>query len=43
MIALAPENYIIIDDTDSDPNDSDDDFVDESGADIMESLTDQFF
>ena len=37
------ENYIIIDDTDSDPDDSDDDFVDEAGADIMESSTDQFF
>ena len=33
----CPENYIIIDDTDSDPNDSDDDYVDEAGADIMES------
>ena len=37
------ENYIIIDDTDSDPDDSDDDFVDEAGADIMDSSTDQFF
>ena len=37
------ENYIIIDDTNSDPDDSDDDFVDEAGADIMESSTDQFF
>ncbi|KAM3227608.1 hypothetical protein ACQJBY_059383 [Aegilops geniculata] len=37
------ENYIIIDDTDSDPDDSDDDYVDEAGADIMESSTDQFF
>ena len=37
------ENYIIIDDTDSDPDDSDDDFVEEAGADIMESSTDQFF
>ena len=35
------ENYIIIDDTDSDP--SADDFVDEAGADIMESSTDQNF
>ena len=40
---IRPENYIIIDDTDSDPNDSDDDFVDEAGADIMESSTEQFF
>ncbi|SPT20931.1 unnamed protein product [Triticum aestivum] len=35
------DNYIIIDDTDSDP--SEDDFVDEAGADIMESPTDQNF
>ena len=26
--STCPENYIIIDDTDSDPDDSDDDFVD---------------
>ena len=39
----CPENYIIIDDTDSNPDDSDDDFVDEAGADIMDSSTDQFF
>ena len=39
--STCPENYIIIDDTDSDP--SDDDFVDEAGADIMESSTDQNF
>ena len=39
----CPENYIIIDDTDLDPDDSDDDFVDEARADIMESSTDQFF
>ena len=38
-----PENYIIIDDTDSDPDDSDDDYVDEAGADIMESSSEQFF
>ena len=37
----CPENYIIIDDTDSDP--SDDDLDDEAGADIMESSTDQNF
>ena len=41
--STCPENYIIIDDTNSDPNDSDDDYVDEAGADIMESSTDQFF
>ena len=40
---IRSEDYIIIDDTDSDPDDSDDDFVDEAGADIMESSTDQFF
>ena len=39
--STCPENYIIIDDTDSDP--SDDDWEDEAGADIMESSTDQFF
>ena len=39
----CPENYIIIDDTDSDPDDSDNDYVDEAGADIMESSTEQFF
>ena len=38
--STCPENYIIIDDTDLDP--SDDDYVDEAGADIMESSTDQF-
>ena len=35
----CPDNYIIIDDTDSEP--SDEDYVDEAGADIMESSTDQ--
>ena len=39
--STCPENYIIIDDTDSDP--SDDGFVDEAGADITESSTDQNF
>ena len=29
------EDYIIIDETDSDPDDSFDDYVDEAGADIM--------
>ena len=38
---IRPDNYIIIDDTDSDP--SDDDYEDEAGADIMESSTDQNF
>ena len=40
---IRPEDYIIIDDTDSDPDDSDDDYVDESGADIMESATEEYF
>ena len=40
---IRPEFYIIIDDTDLDPDDSDDDYVDEAGADIMESSTDQYF
>ena len=39
--STCPDNYIIIDDTDSEP--SEDDFVDEAGADIMESSTDQNF
>src|SRR3954468_6782873 len=39
--STCPENYIIIDDTDSYP--SEDDFEDEAGADIMESSTDQIF
>ena len=38
---ICPKDYIIIDDTDSDP--SDDDFEDEAGADIMESSSEQFF
>ena len=32
---ISQEEYIIIDDTDSDPDDGDDDYVDEAGADIM--------
>ena len=39
----CPENYIIIDDTDSDPDDIDDDYVDEAGADIKGSSSDQNF
>ena len=39
--STCPENYIIIDDTDSEP--SEDDWIDEAGADIMESSTDQNF
>ena len=37
---IRSEDYIIIDHTDSDPDDSNDDYVDEAGADIMESSTD---
>ena len=40
---IRPEDYIIIDDTDSDPYSSDDDYVDEAGADIMESATEEYF
>ena len=40
---IRPEDYIIIDDTDSDPDDSDDDFEDEAGADIMETSTKEYF
>ena len=40
---IHSEDYIIIDDTDSDPDDSDDDYVDEAGADIMESATEEYF
>ena len=40
---IRPEDYIIIDDTDSDPDDSDDHYVDEAGADIMESATEEYF
>ena len=40
---ISLEDYIIIDGTDSEPNSSDDDYVDEAGGDIMESSTDQNF
>ena len=41
---IHSEDYIIIDDTDSDPDDSDDeDYEDEAGADIMESSAYQNF
>ena len=40
---ISPEDYIIIDGTDSDPDSSDDDYVDEAGADIMESTTVEYF
>ena len=38
---IRPEDYILIDDTDS--NLSDDDFKDEAGADIMEFATKEYF
>ena len=38
---IRQEDYIIIDDTDSDL--SDDDFEHEAGADIMESSTEEYF
>ena len=38
---IRPEDYIIINDTDSDL--SDDDFEDEAGVDIMESATEEYF
>ena len=43
---IHPEDYIILDDTDMDSDandDSDDNYIDEAGADIMESSTDQNF
>ena len=40
---IRPEDYIIINNTDSDPDSSDDDYEDEAGSDIMESSTDQNF
>ena len=40
---MSPEDYIIIDGTDSEADSSDDDYVDEAGADIMESATEEYF
>ena len=40
---ISPEDYIIIDGTDSEADSSDDDYVDEAGADIMESATEEYF
>ena len=40
---ISPEDYIIIDGTDSEADSSDDDYVDEAGADIMESTTIEYF
>ena len=40
---IRSEDYIIIDDTDSDLDSSDDDYEDEAGGDIMESSINQNF
>ena len=40
---ISPEDYIIINDTGSEADSSDDDYVDEAGADIMESATEEYF
>ena len=40
---ISLEDYITIDDTDTNPNESNDDYVDEAGADIMESATKEYF
>ena len=40
---ISPEDYIIIDGTDSEANSRNDDYVDEAGADIMESATEEYF
>ena len=45
-VEICSEDYIILDDTDTDSDandDSDDNYVEEAGADIMESSTDQNF
>ena len=40
---IRPEDYIVIDGTDSKQDSSNDDYVDEAGADIMESATEEYF
>ena len=40
---ISPVDYIIIDDTDSEADSSDDDYVDEARADIMESTIEEYF
>ena len=40
---ISPEDYIIIDGTDSEQDSSNDDYVEEAGADIMESTTVEYF
>ncbi|KAI5012006.1 hypothetical protein ZWY2020_024140 [Hordeum vulgare] len=42
-VCPSPKSFIIIDDTDSDRDEKDDDYVDEAGADIMEFSADQNF
>ena len=39
---ISPEDYIIIDGIDLEADSSDDDYVDEAGADIMESATEEY-
>ena len=43
ITTLPNKDYIIVDDTDSDSNDSEVDCEDEAGVEIMESSTDQTF
>ena len=40
---ISPEDYIIIDGTDSEADSSNDDYVDEAGADIMLSAAEEYF
>ena len=40
---IRPEDYIIIDDTDSDPDNSDNEYEYGAGVDIMESSTEEYF
>ena len=40
---ISSEDYIIIDGTDSEQDSSNDDYVDEAGADITESTTVEYF
>ena len=40
---ISPEDYIIIEATDSEQDSSDEDYVDDAGADIMESTTVEYF
>ena len=40
---ISPEDYIIINGTDSEQDSSDDDYVDKAGVDIMESTIVEYF